>query len=385
LLVVNGLFRGENNCLIDKAIDVLNITPNPRKVLPWAGVALCLDKNKKPIKKDSQWYTFLPLPIESSHPVELHGWFDLNPKRTEITYDGTGDDKETLISWNQQLLEYGLGVAWALLIDYIKDEKHLNSYYSFWAKKEFNELDKYLIKGFYSKIVELKCFYTIYKNEKKWVYPRDDIYFFEDIEDTLLNQIFKEHFKIITPKPPKFIIQNFQKINDINLSEITPLFIRDYLEKVSKNITFPIALSDISILMLSKKSWFLKVVKYCANKGENYNLIRNLPLELTLDSKIYEVGANTLVDENPNLILFQDINYLFLDKDLTALVKNSNTLPNSWLQPTLKNKMIILLEHWKKLDLNKEWIEELVKTIDGDSDEVTEALDEIKKLPYILK
>jgi len=103
--VVNGLFRGENNCLIDKAIDVLNITPNPRKVLPWAGVALCLDKNKKPIKKDSQWYTFLPLPIKSSHPVELHGWFDLNPKRTEITYDGTGDDKETLISWNQQLFE----------------------------------------------------------------------------------------------------------------------------------------------------------------------------------------------------------------------------------------------------------------------------------------
>ncbi|MCK4441310.1 MAG: hypothetical protein KAU90_04840, partial [Sulfurovaceae bacterium] len=145
--VANGLFRGEDDCLIDKAIDVLQITPNPRKVLPWAGVALCLDENGNPIKKDSQWYTFLPLPIESNYPVQLHGWFDLNPKRTEITHDGTGDDKETLISWNQQLLEYGLGVAWALLIDYIKDEKHLDSYYKFWAKKESMELDKYLIRG----------------------------------------------------------------------------------------------------------------------------------------------------------------------------------------------------------------------------------------------
>jgi len=45
--VVNGLFRGENNSLIDNAIDVLQITPNPRKVLPWAGVALCLDMNGK--------------------------------------------------------------------------------------------------------------------------------------------------------------------------------------------------------------------------------------------------------------------------------------------------------------------------------------------------
>jgi len=382
--VVNGLFRGENNCLIDNAMDVLQITPNPRKVLPWAGVALCLDENKKPIKKDSQWYTFLPLPIESDYPIQLHGWFDLNPKRTEITHDGTGDDKETLISWNQQLLEHGVGVAWALLIDYIKDEKYLNSYYSFWAKQESNALDKYLIKGFYNKITKLKCFHIIYKNEKKWMYPTDNIYFFEDREDTLLSHAFKEHFQIINPKPPKTIIQNFEEIENITLNEITPLFIRNYLEEVSKEISsFPITLTDISISMLSTKNWFLEVVKYCADKGENYNLIRNLPLELTLDGKIYKVGVNTLVDENPNLELFQDREYLFLDKELTDVVKHSTTLPNSWLEPTLKNKIVILLEYWEKLDLNKEWISELVQLIDSDRDELNRALDNIKQLPIV--
>ncbi len=382
--VVNGLFKGEDNCLIDKAIDVLKITPNPRKVLPWAGVALCLDENKKPIKKDSQWYTFLPLPIESSYPIQLHGWFDLNPKRTEITHDGTGDDKETLVSWNQQLLEHGVGVAWALLIDYIKDEKYLDNYYSFWAKKKSNELDKYLIKGFYKKIIDLKCFHTMYKNEKKWMYPTDNIYFFEDREDTLLSNAFKEHFQIISPKPPKVIIENFETIENINLNEITPLFIRNYLEKVSKEILgFPISLTDIPILMLSTKSWFLEVVKYCADKGVNYNLIRNLPLELTLDGKIYKVGVNTLVDENPNLKLFQDREYLFLDKELTNIVKNSTTLPSSWLQATLKNKIVILLEYWEKLDLNREWIKELIEIIDSDRDELNEAVSDIKRLPIV--
>jgi hypothetical protein len=245
--VVNGLFRGENNCLIDRAIDVLQITPNPRKVLPWAGVALCLDENRKPIDKDSQWYTFLPLPIDSSYPIQLHGWFDLNPKRTEITHDGTGDDKETLILWNQQLLKHGVGVAWALLIEYIKNNKHLDSYYNFWAKNANSSLDRYLIQGFYQKISELECFYTLYKNERKWMCPTDDIYFFEDREDTLLSQAFKEHFQIVNSKPHRDIVQNFENIQNINLKEITPLFIRGYLETLSTDIIFPILLADISI------------------------------------------------------------------------------------------------------------------------------------------
>jgi len=381
--VVNGLFRGVNNCLINQAIDVLKITPNPRKVLPWAGVALCLDKNNKPLKKDSQWFTFLPLPIESSYPIQLHGWFDLNPKRTEITHDGTGDDKETLISWNQQLLEYGVGVAWALLIDYIKDKKHLDSYYNFWAKQPSNELDKYLIKGFYSKTIDLKCFFTTYKNEKKWMYPKDTIYIFEDIEETYLSQAFVEHFQIINPKPHKLITQNFKNIEDINLNEITPSFIRDYLKKESKDVNFPILLTDIPISMLSTKKWFLEVLKYCADKRENYNLIRNLPLELTLDNKIYKVGVNTLVDEKPDLNLFQDMKYLFLDTELANLVKTSDTLPNTWLNPSLKNKIIILLKHWEKLDLNKKWIKEFVEIIDSDRDELSEALINIKQLPFV--
>lgn len=73
--VVNGLFRGDDDVLIDQAIKVLNITPNPRKVLPWAGVAVSLD-TKGYVNKQSKsnYYTFLPLPIKSKHPVHIHGW-----------------------------------------------------------------------------------------------------------------------------------------------------------------------------------------------------------------------------------------------------------------------------------------------------------------------
>ncbi len=87
--VVNGLFRGKDNSLINQAIEVLKITPNPRKVLPWAGVAVALNKDNRPIRKKYQWFTFLPLPIESSYPIQFMDGLILNPKKNQkFTHDG---------------------------------------------------------------------------------------------------------------------------------------------------------------------------------------------------------------------------------------------------------------------------------------------------------
>ncbi len=178
--VVNGLFRGESDSLIEQANKVLKISPNPRKVLPWAGVAVRIDDKNKAQKSDkSKIYTFLPLPIKSKHPVHIHGWFDLNPKRTEITHDGTGADKETLIEWNNLLFKEGVGRAWALLIDFIKEQCSSKNYYTFWVKPSDTEQDGYLLEGFYSYIAELECLNTHHKKSKKWCKPTDNIYSFQ--------------------------------------------------------------------------------------------------------------------------------------------------------------------------------------------------------------
>jgi hypothetical protein len=71
----------------------------------------------------------------------------------------------------------------------------------------------------------------------------------------------------------------------IELNEITPTFIRDNLREISSGIEFPVALSEIPIAMLAKRSWFLEIVAYCADEGEDYTLIDGLPLELTLEQK----------------------------------------------------------------------------------------------------
>jgi len=381
--VVNGLFRGKNNSLVDLAKKVLNIKPNPRKVLPWIGVAVEVNDKEEPIKNESKLFTFLPLPIKSNYPAHIHGWFDLNPKRTEITNSGSGDDKETLIKWNQLLLKEGVAKAWSLLIDYLKKDSKAN--YTFWAKDTEFVLNDYLIEGFYENISNLKCLYTTYQNKKEWLSPKENTLYYLKNETTnkMLLSVLQEHFKIILSKPQNFIIENFKRVG-IELIEITPEFLRNYLQEESKDIDFPVSLQDIPIKMLQKKEWFIEVLGYCADNKEDYNLLEKLPLELTLDNNIYQVGSDTLFDTNPDLELFQDMEYLFIDTDIVNEIKDLETLPSSWLQPTLNNKLSLLLQYWEKLEITKEWISVLInEIINSPQNEIDEALENIQKLKIV--
>jgi len=382
--ITNGLFRGTNNNLTKSAKKALKIEKNPRKVLPWVGVAVEVDDKNQPIKNKSKLFTFLPLPIKSNYPIHIHGWFDLNPKRTEITSVGSGYDKETLVEWNRLLIEEGVAKAWALLIDYLKIDK--NSHYSFWAKDTEFALNKELIEGFYKKISELKCLYTIHKETKRWLSPKENsLYYFKDEKNQILLDAFKEHFPIVYPKPPKFIIENFKEV-DVELIEITPEFIRDYLQEKSEDITFPIAIKKIPITMLQKKEWLIEIIKYCADNGEDYSLLGGLPIELTLNKSIYTVESKTLFDKNPNLKLFQDMKQLYIDVDIINSIENSDKLPSSWLEPTLKNQIELLSQtsYWDKLDITKEWLAEVVSVITTSrQEEFDEAEDIIKELQLV--
>ena len=384
--VVNGLFRGEDDNLIDQAIKVLNISPNPRKVLPWAGVAISLDE-KGYVKKQnkSKYHTFLPLPIRSKHSVHIHGWFDLNPKRTEITYDGSGDDKNILIEWNRLLFKEGVGIAWAYLIDFIKENCDSQRYYSLWPKNNVDEFDEYLLEGFYRKINELECFKTKYKKEEaRWSKPKDTIYFFQNNSNKNLFGAFKEHFSIISPKPPQNIING---LNDVgtDLKEITPWFIRDYLKIHSVKLKFPFALEDMPITMLSKKEWLLSILVFCAEADKDYTYLNDLPLELTNDSKVNRLTKNKLLDNNPKLRIFENDKSLFIHSEIIEIVKDAEELPSSWLTTNLKNYLTVLHEHIDNYDRkNKNWLKSLLSMITkADESEISEAINELHELKVV--
>ncbi len=383
--VVNGLFKGEGDSLLEQASKVLKISPNYRKVLPWAGVAIKLDNNK-PLKVDnSKLYTFLPLPITSSYPVHIHGWFDLNPKRTEITHDGAGDDKEKLIRWNKLLFQEGVGVAWAYLIDFIKKDCKAQSYYSLWPKNNDDVFDDYLLQGFYNKITELDCLKTQYKENERWSPPSEEIYILQESNKNLFSA-YQNHFPIITPKPPPKYIVDGIKLADIDLGIITPEFIREYLEEQSEDIEFPVPLGKAPITMLSKKEWLLPIIEYCTESQEdiNHTHLSGLPIQLDIDNNLHIVQENCLLDSNPKLNIFQDGAELFVDSEIVELLKGAENLPDSWRKPILKNYLSILNEHIAEYKFDKKWIKAVIIFIlDTTDEEIEEALDEIQQLQIV--
>ena len=388
--VVNGLLRGINNDLLKKSKEALIVKSN---VLPWIGVALQVDSNNFPLSTQSgKWYTFLPL-FDSGHSTLLHGWFDLDNVRTKLTYTSTQTDDyiEVLKNWNQELLKQGLGLAWSKLIEFIKNENNISLYYNLWAKKEKNttihtDLENSLIVGFYQEISKLNCFYTTYQNKQEWSSPANTIFIFEEQENTILLNAFREHFKIIAPNPPKWIIQNLKKIG-IDIQKITPKYIREYLKEEQRNINFPILLNEIPIKMLSKKAWFLEVLKYSADKGEDYTLLDGLPLELREDNNISCVEErNILFDNILSSEFLQNNLSLILDKNLVESIEENNNLPTTWLMPTLKNLVTIIFENVDSFKLTKEWIEDIFKFIGEQSKfDVMEAKELLWQFPIVYR
>jgi hypothetical protein len=386
--VVNGLFRGKENILIDQAVKVLSISPNPRKVLPWAGVAITLDEkgNVKKFKK-SGYSAFLPLPIKSKHPVNIHGWFDLNPKRTQITFDGSGNDKEILIEWNQLLFKEAIGCAWAYLIDYIKLNCSSTIYYSLWPKNNDDEFDDYLLEGFYRTICGLDCLKTKYKKETLWSKPNDDIYYLPKATKNLFSAI-KEHFSIISPKPPSNVINGFSDMES-ELEIISPELVRDFLTEEAGDIEFPVDLENIPITMISKLEWFKSILIYCAEADEDqdYFYLNSLPLELTIDNKVNILSDNKLLDNCPRLSVFEKDESLFIHPEIIEIVKNAEKLPSSWLAPSLNNYLTVLNEHIESYDRqNKRWLKNVVSMIvKANEVEVLEAVEQLQELEIVFQ
>ena len=386
--VVNGLFRGKDNCLIKQAVKALEIKPEPRKVWPWAGVAIQLDHNGKAKKTDkSKYFTFLPLPLISKHPIHIHGGFDLNSERNKITNTGAGKDLENLTEWNRLLFREGIGIAWAHLIDFIKESCSPQSYYSLWPKNHDDEFDEYILKGFYKEITKLECFKTEYKKENtRWHTPKDDIYFFQNSSDKKILKAFKEHFSIISPKPTRNIIDGLSDVGT-DLEEITPDLIRNYLTNESEELEFPLSLKNMPITMLSRKEWLLSILIFCAEAEEDrdYSYLADLPLELTLDNKVNRLAENKLLDSKPKLPVFRNDEALFLHAEIIEIVKDAEELPPSWLTANLKNYLTVLHEHIDDYERkNKNWLKSLVSMLTkADETEVSEAIDELHELEVV--
>ncbi|WP_019029046.1 DUF3883 domain-containing protein [Colwellia piezophila] len=378
--VANGLFRGNENNLIHQAIKALNITPIPRKVLPWVGVAIKIGGDGKPCTIKGKTFTFLHLPIDSGHPVHIHGWFDLNDTRTELTFKGSGNDKEILIGWNQLLLKEGVGKAWVNLLSFIKNKNYIKEYYKLWLNPQNNMFDNSLKSGFYRHASINDCFYSLTKDTEGWMSSyKGALHIHEDPNDLLLNPL-REHFNIVSPTPPRFVINNINRI-DLGLTSITPKYIRGYISKETDGVEFPILFGKSSIEMLNNRTWFKEILNYCSEDGSDYSLLDGLPFELRLNNFLYRIDMEIILDQEPDLDLFQNHTELFLAKDVIDVIKDDAELPCSWEYPSLQTSLKSIENNFNMFKLDKLWIKNIVSFITNHSPvEINRSIDSIRKL-----
>ena len=121
--VTTGLYAGDEGRLVAQARALLH---HREKAIPSAGVAICLESSTvkfPPVK--GQVCCFLPLGSKpGTFPVQLHGAFDLDSSRTDLTPHSAGEDERKRLrgQWNDLLVEDGLAEAYRQALELVREQ-----------------------------------------------------------------------------------------------------------------------------------------------------------------------------------------------------------------------------------------------------------------------
>ena len=130
--VVNGLYCDLDGALVEEA-QALNASGE--KVFPSAGAA-ALVSGRGGKGPSGSAYCFLPLPDPTQLPVHVHGFFDLDRSRRNLTDDsGLSGNDARRGRWNRLLVEHAVAAAYAeLLVELRKDvgEADPAGFYRYW-------------------------------------------------------------------------------------------------------------------------------------------------------------------------------------------------------------------------------------------------------------
>ena len=377
--VVNGLFRGPDDILVKQALKALSIKPVAQKVLPWCGVAIKLDENDLPIKtQTSKIFTFLPLDMENPYPVLIHGWFDLDDKRTQLTLSGGGNAANILISWNKLLLQYGVAHAWAMLFDYVKGKTFLNDYFSYWPKRKSEPLNDSIVKGFYKAILEVDSLFILGSSQSGWAKPNASALIFRDQQEQSLLDVLERGYPLIKGHLTKDI-QSFLQQAGLKLQELDAAKIAKDLGEKSINIDYPVKSSDLSVDLIESDEDLVIITNYLLNNGlEDFS---DLPLSLAKDGMVYSHQQLMLTEPTSNLNLLQNQERFFLNEKITALFGDNSIIPKNWLSTTLQSVTNIINQYFDSFVLDIEWVKNIIEEIvNASATDRRSSTENIKKL-----
>jgi len=368
--VVNGLFNGKDNSLIKQALKILNSGAQAQKILPWAGVATLINADNPELKSASRkLYTFLPLRKTSDYPVHIHGWFDVDTKREDIERTHKeGSAHESLLEWNRLLMQDAIGVAWAGLVEHLKQDISTAEYIDLWpVKNSSDSFSAAILTGFYEAIANKESIYCQYQGLKRWTKPKSDIYYLSNSESTLLFEALSSGFMMLLC-PLANTHRKYLKDAGAALSKFTPNTARSFIADNSHDIRYPLTFEKISISIISTKEYYMEVANYCADEGTDFAKLSKLPFSLSKDDVIHDSEHALLIDVNSQQKqLLNGLERLELNTDLAELAPAGTNLPDNWYRATFDNFLSVIKTHFDIFREIDNWHEGLVDYVSSAS------------------
>ncbi|TYQ30523.1 DUF3883 domain-containing protein [Pseudanabaena sp. UWO310] len=313
------------------------------KAVPWAGVAAKIKTSQANVKADSiegKAYCFLPLNFATGLPVHVHGFFDLDEARTDLTRkaDHLDQKRNVRAEWNLLLVKHVLSHAYANLIKSLVEdvgEQDPQRFYTFFPISSSNptlkDLPKFVIEQIQSHRVMRSAIAHPAMNESQrqvvdshWVKPKT-IKVLPKGWDDLLEPLRLE--KIDLPDPPlPLAIESVFKDAAKPLATFQPSDMRSQLQ-TRHPLGMP--LDQAPRACLRKKEWVIGLLKYCLS--DRTRDVHGLPLAILADGTLQSFGYSTagfiyITPPDDYEILqeqiFVDFPEWFLDDELVTQVRD---------------------------------------------------------------
>ena len=299
--VVSGLLRGREGALLELAHEVCT-AKDPDKVLPWAGAAVCLRTTREGAVLGG-YSCFLPVGDQDRPPpLWVHGWFDLDDKRSHLTRDfgGEGNASKRAL-WNQLLLEQGVGPQWARLVELLgtRPYEEGGDVYRPWAPppEEDESLDSALSLGFYGAATKIEVMRVCSGDGYEMRAPDDKVrYLPSTTKAALKSGLTEDDVPFYDPRPPEGVRRGLERVG-VKLEALTPEDLRDHFDDLQLlgNTGDTWSLDEAPSALLRGRERIEAVWSFFARKPSHINELIQTPLCLTSENRLRCFDADALI------------------------------------------------------------------------------------------
>lgn len=323
------------------------------KAIPWAGVAarLSVERNGSVavVPVVGRVYAGLPLPQETSLPVHINGYFDIDSSRTHLTSDIELLDGMSRLRcrWNELLLAHGVARAYGELLESLAEMREpldVSSFYRLFPSSTgaspFNELANAVFRD----IAERPLIRVATGVTTSWVQCKNVVILPTRWRARLHEPLVADGVALPEPPLPNEIVNGFTSAK-LSLSSFTPAHLRNRL-RTGQDVDTTL---ENARPCLSRRQWLEELLRYALS--DDVADLKGLPLAFLCDGRLHTFGHSAAKDiyraTDKQRLIFSSFPHWFIDpsyQEATGVAPNPEARFYSLRSDTVLKNLRLVFE-----------------------------------------